>query len=160
MPYSRISLIFKVIFQKSWHFNPWGKSSQVQMFWHPACVIPCFILCYVDFIQPIQYIIMASKTTRWVTNVLQKKRKHATLMIPQKLEIILTLDKGKSCCVITTTYNVGMSTINDIKKEEVHLWSFMALTEVSKDFWRDMHRISLNLHNWTRRCIRDLWKYS
>jgi hypothetical protein len=49
------------------------------------------------------------------------KRKHATLMIPQKLEIILRLDRGKSCHVITTTYNVGMSNINDIKKQEVHL---------------------------------------
>jgi len=49
------------------------------------------------------------------------KRKHATLMIPQKLEIILRLDRDKSCRVITTTYNAGMSTINDIKKQEVHL---------------------------------------
>jgi len=49
------------------------------------------------------------------------KRKHATLMIPQKLEIILRLDRSKSCRVITTTYNVGMSTINDTKKQQVHL---------------------------------------
>jgi hypothetical protein len=49
------------------------------------------------------------------------KGKHATLMIPQKLEIILRLDRGKSCCVITTTCNVGISTINDIKKQEIHL---------------------------------------
>jgi hypothetical protein len=49
------------------------------------------------------------------------KRKHATLMIPQKIEIILRPDTGQNCCVITTTYNAGMSTINDIKKRDVHL---------------------------------------
>jgi hypothetical protein len=49
------------------------------------------------------------------------KRKHVTLLIPEKLEIILRLDRGNSCRVITTPYNVGMSTINKIKKQEVHL---------------------------------------
>jgi transposase len=49
------------------------------------------------------------------------KRKHATLMISQKFEIILRLDRSKSCRVITTMYNVGMSTINDTKKQQAHL---------------------------------------
>jgi hypothetical protein len=49
------------------------------------------------------------------------KRRYAPLMTPLKLGIILRLDRGKSCCVITTTYNVGLSTINDIEKQEVHL---------------------------------------
>ena len=40
-------------------------------------------------------------------------RKHATLMIPQTLEIIVRLNKGKRCHVITTLYNAGKSSIID-----------------------------------------------
>jgi hypothetical protein len=43
------------------------------------------------------------------------KRKHATSMIPQKLEIIWRLESGQSCSVITTIY-VGLSTVNALKE--------------------------------------------
>jgi hypothetical protein len=49
------------------------------------------------------------------------KMKHVTLMIPEKPEIILTLNRGKSWHVITASYNVGTSTINEIKKQKIHL---------------------------------------
>jgi hypothetical protein len=38
------------------------------------------------------------------------KRKHRTLMTPQKLEIIWRLESGQSCSVMTTVY-VGLSII-------------------------------------------------
>jgi hypothetical protein len=48
------------------------------------------------------------------------KRKQVTLMIPEKLEIILRHDIESSCRVITTPYNVGMSPINEINRRSTY----------------------------------------
>jgi hypothetical protein len=38
------------------------------------------------------------------------KRKHATLIIPQKTEILTRLGSGKTCRVIMVAYGIGLST--------------------------------------------------
>jgi hypothetical protein len=49
------------------------------------------------------------------------KKKHVTLMIPQKLEIIRNFESGKSQSVVTASHNTGSSTIYDIKKQKDQL---------------------------------------
>lgn len=49
------------------------------------------------------------------------KRKHVILPISQKLQIISELESGKSCSVVTASYNTGMSNIYDIKKQKDQL---------------------------------------
>jgi hypothetical protein len=44
------------------------------------------------------------------------KRKHRTVTIPQKGEIIRRLESGKRCTVIMTSYCTGLSTVYDRKK--------------------------------------------
>jgi len=42
------------------------------------------------------------------------KRKHVTVMIPQKVEII-RLESHKSQIVVMASYNTGLSTVCDVK---------------------------------------------
>jgi hypothetical protein len=44
------------------------------------------------------------------------KRKHVTLTFPQKLETTRRLESGGSQKVVMALYNIGSSTICDIKK--------------------------------------------
>lgn len=46
------------------------------------------------------------------------KRKHKTLSIQQKSEIIERLNRGESGKVLAAEYGVGRSTICDIKKKK------------------------------------------
>lgn len=46
------------------------------------------------------------------------KRKHTTLSIKQKYEIIERLDRGESGKALSNEYRVGTSTISDIKKNK------------------------------------------
>jgi hypothetical protein len=64
------------------------------------------------------------------------KRKHETLMIPQKLEIIMILESGKSQREITTLYSAVPSTIYDIKKWRDQLQSVMASSEGVRDLFK------------------------
>jgi DDE superfamily endonuclease./Tc5 transposase DNA-binding domain./CENP-B N-terminal DNA-binding domain. len=61
------------------------------------------------------------------------KRKHVTLTIPQKLEIINRLESGESRSVVMAAYNIGSSTIYDIRKQKDQLRSFLASSENVKD---------------------------
>ncbi|XP_075693735.1 large ribosomal subunit protein uL23m isoform X1 [Rhinoderma darwinii] len=60
------------------------------------------------------------------------KRKHVTLTIPQKLEIIRRLESGESRASIMEEFNIGSSTIYDIKKRKDQLCSFVASSETMK----------------------------
>lgn len=60
------------------------------------------------------------------------KRKHVTLTIPQKLEIIRRLESGESRTSIMEEYNIGSSTIYDIKKRKDQLCSFVASSETMR----------------------------
>ncbi|XP_066439178.1 large ribosomal subunit protein uL23m isoform X1 [Eleutherodactylus coqui] len=60
------------------------------------------------------------------------KRKHVTLTIPQKLEIISRLESGESRTSIMEQFNIGSSTIYDIKKRKDQLCSFVASSETMR----------------------------
>jgi hypothetical protein len=59
---------------------------------------------------------MASKDPKISTQGKAGKRKHITLMIPQKLQIIARLESGKSQKEVMASYKSGMSTIHDKQK--------------------------------------------
>jgi hypothetical protein len=49
------------------------------------------------------------------------KRKHGTLMIPQQLQILQRLESGETQSLVMASYNIGPSTVCDIKKRKGHL---------------------------------------
>lgn len=53
-----------------------------------------------------------------------EKRKHVTLTLNQKLEIIKRLEKGENRNVLINELNIGSSTIYDIKKQKDELMKF------------------------------------
>lgn len=59
---------------------------------------------------------MASEDPKMSKQGTAGKRKHVTLMIHQKIEIIRRLESGKSQSVVMATYSLGSSAIYDIKK--------------------------------------------
>ena len=54
------------------------------------------------------------------------KTKHVPLTAPQRLEIIGRLESGKSQSVVQAAYNIGFSTIYDMKTQRDQLFSFVA----------------------------------
>jgi hypothetical protein len=48
------------------------------------------------------------------------KRKHVTVMIPQKVEIIRP-ESHNSHIVVMASYNTGLSDVHDVKKQMEHL---------------------------------------
>ncbi|XP_054720129.1 jerky protein homolog [Uloborus diversus] len=63
-----------------------------------------------------------------------KKRKHVSLTIQQKIDIIRRLERGESRNSIKIRYNIGSSTIYDIKKQKEKLEQFLADSESSEWF--------------------------
>lgn len=61
------------------------------------------------------------------------KRKHVTLTIQQKLEIINRLEKGENRNFIMRDFNIGSSTIYDIKKQKEELKKFAAEAVTAKN---------------------------
>jgi hypothetical protein len=53
---------------------------------------------------------MASKDPKMSIHGTAGKRQHVTLMIPQKLQIIARLERGKSQKEVMASYKSGMST--------------------------------------------------
>ncbi|GBM57218.1 Jerky [Araneus ventricosus] len=53
-----------------------------------------------------------------------EKRKHVTLTLNQKLEIIKRLEKGDNRNILMNEFNIGSSTIYDIKKQKDELMKF------------------------------------
>ena len=53
-----------------------------------------------------------------------EKRKHVTLTLNQKLEIIKRLEKGENRNFLMNEFNIGSSTIYDIKKQKDELMKF------------------------------------
>ena len=60
----------------------------------------------------------------------------ATLMIPQKFEIIRKLGSGESQSVVMASYKIGLSNIHYIKKQKDQLLLIMASNESVKDLHR------------------------
>jgi transposase len=61
-------------------------------------------------------------------------QKYITLTIHQKLEIIRRHESGKSQRAVMASYNIGSSTIYDIKMQKDKLISCMASSKSMKDF--------------------------
>ncbi|GBM70630.1 Jerky [Araneus ventricosus] len=53
-----------------------------------------------------------------------EKRKHVTLTLNQKLEIIKRIEKGENRNILMNEFNIGSSTIYDIKKQKDELMKF------------------------------------
>ena len=53
-----------------------------------------------------------------IGNSEKKKRKHLTLSITQKVELLLKLDRGVSVRCRTEEYGVGTTTVYDLKKQK------------------------------------------
>jgi len=64
---------------------------------------------------------MASKDPKMSKQGTSGKRKHVTLMIPEKLKKIRMLETGKSCIVVMASYSIGLSTVSYIKKQKDQL---------------------------------------
>lgn len=58
-----------------------------------------------------------------------KKRKHVTLTIGQKCEILDKIKEGISSSILAQQFNVGKATITDIKHKEEKIRSFVINTE-------------------------------
>ena len=69
-------------------------------------------------------IIVASKDPKMSKQGTAGKRKHVTLTIPQKPEIIGKLKSGKKWREVTASYNTVLSTIYNVKKHKDHLDHF------------------------------------
>ena len=88
------------------------------------------------------------------------KSKYVTI-IPQKLEIIRSGGSGKSWREVAGSYNVGLSNICDVKKQEDQLWSFMesgaSVTDIFKwQTWTEPKLMQLDkaLYKWfTAMCL-------
>jgi hypothetical protein len=63
---------------------------------------------------------MASEDLKMSKQGTAGKKKHRTLIIPQKVEIIRRLEGGKSCSVVMASCNTGLSTVCDTKKQKNH----------------------------------------
>lgn len=59
------------------------------------------------------------------------KRKHVTLTVRKKLEVLKMLERGINRSAIMNEFNIGSSTIYDIKKNEDKLRAFLAESEAS-----------------------------
>ena len=59
-----------------------------------------------------------------VVSEAKKKRKHMTLSIQQKVDLLRKLDKGYSVRIVCQEYNIGISTVYDIKKQKDQIFKF------------------------------------
>ena len=77
---------------------------------------------------------MASKDPKMSKQGTAGKRKHVTLLIPQKLQIIARFESGKSQKEVMASYKSGMSTTHDKQKWKEKLRSFMGSNEGGRTF--------------------------
>ncbi|GFW92341.1 hypothetical protein TNCV_3588621 [Trichonephila clavipes] len=60
------------------------------------------------------------QTTSWlqmyVNRLLWRKRKHSTLTLKDKLEVLKRLDKGEGVTKLATEFNVGKASVGDINE--------------------------------------------
>jgi len=70
--------------------------------------------------------VMTSNHSKMSRHSTAGKAKHVPLTIPQKLEITRRLESDKSQSVIQAAYNIGFSTIYDMKTQKDQLLSLVA----------------------------------
>lgn len=69
---------------------------------------------------------MTSNHSKMSSHSTADKTKHLPLKLPQKFEIIRRLESDKSQSVVQAAYNIGFSTIYDMKTQRGQLLSFVA----------------------------------
>ncbi|GFW37535.1 uncharacterized transposon-derived protein F54H12.3 [Trichonephila clavipes] len=75
--------------------------------------------------------------------VMASKRKHSTLTLKDKLEVLKRLDKGEGVTKLATEFNVGKATICDWRKNRKKLEQYCANSSgETLFFWRNIHRFS------------------
>ncbi|GFX07796.1 uncharacterized protein TNCV_4160651 [Trichonephila clavipes] len=75
--------------------------------------------------------------------VMASKRKHSTLTLKDKLEVLKRLDKGEGVTKLATEFNVGKATICDWRKNRRKLEQYCANSSgETLFFWRNIHRFS------------------
>ncbi|GFV82275.1 hypothetical protein TNCV_3219871 [Trichonephila clavipes] len=71
------------------------------------------------------------------------KRKHSTLTLKDKLEVLKRLDKGEGVTKLVTEFNVGKATICDWRKNRRKLEQYCANSSGETLFFlRNIHRVS------------------
>jgi len=79
---------------------------------------------------------MASKDLKISKQGTSGKRKHVTLMIPEKFKIIRMLETSKSCIVVMASYSIELSIISYIKKRKNQLQLCIARSESEKGLFK------------------------
>lgn len=64
---------------------------------------------------------------------MSEKRKHKTLSLSDKCSILLRLDKGEAASSLAREFNVGKSTITDLKKNRMKILSYASASEAGTD---------------------------
>jgi hypothetical protein len=62
---------------------------------------------------------MASEVPKMFKHGTDGKRKHITLVMPQKLEINRELENGECRNVFMAAYNIGLPTVCNIKEDQL-----------------------------------------
>jgi hypothetical protein len=70
---------------------------------------------------------MVSKHPQMNKQDTTSKRKHVTLMTPQKLDIIRGLESDESRCVVMASHRYGSPTTSDVEKKTMYnfMWHHM-----------------------------------
>ena len=67
-----------------------------------------------------------------VVGEVKKKREHMTVSVQQKVDLLRKLDKGVSVRTLCQQYNIGSSTVYDIKKQKNQLLKFSSESDSKK----------------------------
>ncbi|GFT67899.1 uncharacterized protein TNCV_2286381 [Trichonephila clavipes] len=103
---------------------------------------PCGVLSVGDTIYPLFTRPMSEESVRKQI-VMASKRKHSTLTLKDKLEVLKRLDKGEGVTKLATEFNVGKATICDWRKNRKKLEQYCANSSgETLFFWRNIHRFS------------------
>ncbi|KAJ8946350.1 hypothetical protein NQ318_004240 [Aromia moschata] len=83
-----------------------------------------------------------------------QKRKHKTLTIKEKSDILDRLNRNEFFSSFASEYGIGRSTIYDIKKNHEKIKNFVSTTDCGPGkrhgFWR--HSRKLNIQRWKKLC--------
>lgn len=85
--------------------------------------------------------------------MLNTKRKHKTLTLAVKAEILSKLDEGKQMCELARYYNIGRSTIHDLRKNRHKIENYLKSVECGAGQrktlkWSKYPRVEQALYEW------------
>jgi CENP-B N-terminal DNA-binding domain. len=82
---------------------------------------------------------MVSKDTKMCKQGAVGKSKHVTLIMPQKLRTVTRCQSGERQREVMSSYNMGLSTIYDVKRMKDQLQSLMASSECMKGLCKSLN---------------------